>query len=163
MATPRAAEHRDIEQRFRNLEQQVSDLTSTILRRQPIQVGAAQYDAVITPPANNTWTEYTGTDVAVPDGYTRALVNMTVAHGVTWSAAGAGNTLGVQAVCNGLQGPAIATATPDAVPFSVLSSGSFVLNNVAGHIDLDVFVIRNGSVTAGSENVHISASVIFLR
>lgn len=38
MATPRAAEHRDLEQRLRNLEQQVRELTGAALRRRQLNV-----------------------------------------------------------------------------------------------------------------------------
>ena len=40
MTTPRAAEHRDIEQRFRNIEQKLRDVASRALRREALSVSS---------------------------------------------------------------------------------------------------------------------------
>jgi hypothetical protein len=161
VATPRAAEHRDLEQRFRNLEAGMAELTNTVLRRQPVQVGSVQVDTVVTPEtANAVWTIINGDTLDVPEGYTRALVNMYAAHGVTFTGAG---VLGVQPICTNHFGPPVSTGAPSAGALSVVSAGAFVLANLAGPLDFGVQINRNGAVAAGSQNFHISASVIFLR
>jgi hypothetical protein len=165
MATPVGAEHRDLEQRFRNLERGQSELVSATLRRQPIKTASAQVDVDNLTPAASLWVFMPGALVTIPDGYTRALVTMFCSAGVTFSVASGGNSVGVQPACSGHTGPAISTGTSGANALSVVSNAAFSLEDlVPGNtLSLDCYVARVGTITTGSGNYHISASVLFLR
>jgi hypothetical protein len=43
MATPRGAEHRDLEQRFRDIERKVDALTASVLKQRQLQVSAGDF------------------------------------------------------------------------------------------------------------------------
>lgn len=166
MATPVGAEHRDLEQRFRTLERGQSELVSATLRRQPIQPESVQVDVgTMASTTDNVWTQQPYTDIPVPAGYTRAVVQTFCATGVTLTA---GGWAGVQPIVstNGVAtvGPAITSGVPSpGGPLSVTSAANISLSNIGPTVRIGVTIHRNGAITAGSQNYHISALILFLR
>jgi len=166
MATPPGAEHRDVQQRFRDVEQQLRNLSTTILRRQPIDSVVVQYDLNSTDLPLGNFTEITVArqTITVPDGYTRAQVQLFVNAGATITNA-AGGSIGVQPRVAAAGGPPISNGVSGPSPVSV---GSFMARNLFNldqipTFDLRLFAYVNTTTVSGSGNAHLSAGVTFLR
>ncbi len=128
----------------------------------PLRSDFAQVDINTLTFPDATWTEYAVQTIPVPIGFTRAFVNLFASAGGTFTGATGGN-VGVQPVADGNGGPGLSNGTPAAGPCSVNSSAAFNLTALGDTIRLSAYCQRSGAVTAGSNNVHLSASIIFLR
>lgn len=165
MATPAGAEHRDLEQRFRALEQKVSDLLTANLRRQPVEstVVEASISSIELPADVFTEVLDIRRTVTPPDGYSRALVSLSVDAGTTFTAAG---NVGVQPLVAMSGGRGRSNGVPGPSPVSV---GSFMARRLfyldqVGDFDLRLFAYATGAGrVADTGNVGLSALILFLR
>ncbi|WP_426243675.1 hypothetical protein [Nocardioides sp. LHG3406-4] len=110
------------------------------------------------------FTTYCATTVPVPDGYTRAIVQMATSAGTSLSGVGAGN-IGVQPVVAGNAGPGLSQGKTGGGAVSISSSMAIqVPVTGGGTLALHALAYSNGDPKiAGSGNVHLSATVIFTR
>jgi hypothetical protein len=121
---------------------------------------------------NFTWTEFAVTEVAVPDGFTRATVILYASVGGSFS--GGGGNVGVCPIIGDfnsdiywLQGPAISNGTFGAGPVSC-SSVAFLdipllIQPVLRLSALCQSTDGSGTVIPGTNNVHLSAQIVFGR
>lgn len=126
----------------------------------PIRTWWQQGDLPATTFPDGGWNEYLVAVIPVPLGYSTAIVQLFVSAGGTFTSSG---NVGVQPSVDGAGGPGLSNGISSG-PCSVNSSMAYSFD-VAGRdsFNISAFAIRNGPVTTGSNNVHLSASVIFIR
>lgn len=123
------------------------------------------------PGLTGSWAVYLVNTIAVPDGFTGAVVNVFCSTGASFTGTGNG-IVGAQAAVTGAYGPAIANgiAIPSGLPGSLACSTTSAFTTVipvtpGGTFDVGMYAFATGSssLVSGSDNVHLSASVIFTR
>lgn len=174
MATPNAARHRDLEQRFKNLENQVHSLAAVALGRKISPVFAtSQYDEDgsapnFTPAAQTFWAApAVGTP---PAGYSQAHIMLQVSAGATFS--GGENNLTVTPVLdydtasgNTILGPSINSGSNAIAVANSFWSITLAGLDAADFLNLGLMVqlgSGSGTVVSGSCNWHLAASIIYL-
>lgn len=196
MATPRGAEHRDLEQRFRDLERKYDALASRVLMQRKAEVTQGDFvvkgggNIVILGPAGNTlwsaldgpikvvshaqsldspgltssWAEYLTYAVPVPDGFTSCVVNLFTSTGATAAVGGTIN-VGTRPVINGgaLAGPGLSVGSATSSPASVTSAWTWNGAIPSGGLNVGMQAYLQGGITAGTDNVHLTCTVLLLR
>lgn len=121
---------------------------------------------------NFTWTEFAVTEVSVPNSYTRATVILYASVGGSFT--GGGGNVGVCPIIGDfnddlywLQGPAISNGTFGAGPVSCSSVAFLDIPQLVGPTlrlsALCQSTDGSGTVIPGSNNVHLSAQIVFGR
>lgn len=104
--------------------------------------------------------------IAVPSGYTRALVMATATSGATAAASAIAN-LYVSCTIQGAGPTFVAQQLPAGLAGSVTRSFAASLSGLAGGGTVTIGALgvidTNGTVVAGSCNLHVSAVAVFLR
>lgn len=200
MATPRGAEHRDLEQRLRKIEQALQSLTGAALRRRQLSVDSGDFvvsggGSVIVKDTGNikildgagnvawsaldgpvktaqvfvedrsmnvsdTFHDYGLTSIAVPAGYTKAVVMATASAGASFPNSG---SVTVQPVINEVPGPAINSGSSTIAVATSFFSTSLAFTPGQSSFTVRLGAARAGVATSGSGNWHLSALVLFTR
>jgi hypothetical protein len=149
-----------IQRRFAKLERDIVE--GAAARRLVVATEFAQASQTVT--FTSGFADYLSTNITVPEGYNVAIVQMFASAGTTFSGTGAGN-VGIQAVAGSIGGPAISQGKTGGGPSSVnaglaakvpVSFGTPLVVRVGAYANGDPRV-------AGSDNVHLSATAIFVR
>lgn len=208
MATPRGAEHRDVEQRLRNLENELSRLRTSVLGQRKLEVsegdfavsgggsivvqapgdliirdagGTQLFSALDGPvrvavangatggqnfPGAGVWGTFNTQTIAVPAGFTRALVFALATVGATASGAGPA-AWKVRPVIAGIPEPndGVAGTIGATLAASWACGFSASLSGLSGSFDVSVQGAQaaGSSFAGGSVNGHITAIALFLR
>jgi len=163
----------DLARRVRELERQNTQMQSMIVHANNAATAAGLVAVSVTKDVNSTtfpndaaWHTYATTATqTVPAGFTRMLISMWAAVGGTFSGA-TGGFLGVAPQVDGYGVSAGQTSgRGEAGPFSVSMPFSMDINSLTPGttFTLSAQAILSGAVTAGSNNVHLSALIIYLR
>jgi hypothetical protein len=165
----------DTERRVRDLERQISQLNGMIVQAANAgnawagrTVGVQDDDDTAT--LTGSWAPYLVNTIAVPDGFTQAVVNVFCSTGATFSGAGNG-IVGAAAAISGFDGPLISNgliipAGGGSSACSVTSAFTAVIAVTPGgsfQVGINAYASGSSSIVAGSDNVHLSVSVIFTR
>lgn len=153
-----------IQRRLIKLERDLAELAAA--RRLVVATDFRQADLDSTN-LTSGWASYVTQTIPVPVGYTHAIVQMSVSAGSTvtgdLSASNWGN-IGAQPIVAGVAGPALSQGKVGGGAMSIGSSMS-VKVAVPGddfQIWANAYAQASGLV-AGSGNVHLSATVLFIR
>jgi hypothetical protein len=165
----------DLAKRVRELERQVAQQHGMIV--QAANAGNAWagrtvglQDDANGPGLTGSWTTHLLNTIAVPDGFTGAVVNVFCSTGATFTSGGTATCyVGAQPVITGASGPAISNgaiipAVGGTTACSVTSAFTAVITVTPGgsfQVAMEAYAV--GPFTSGSDNVHLSASVIFVR
>lgn len=123
------------------------------------------------PGLTGSWATYLTHTIDVPDGFTGAVVSVFCSTGASFSGVGNG-LVGAQPFINGTWGPALSNgiAIPSgfagALACSVTSAFTRVTSVTPGgtfDVAMSAYASGPSSLSSGSDNVHLSASVVFTR
>lgn len=150
-----------IQRRFAALERALDEERAA--RRLVIATAQVQTDLNSMDLASG-FTTYALTHVDVPVGYAYALIQASANVGTSLSGTTAGNT-GCQIVVAGNPGPSMSQGKTGGGAVSAATAMSIKIPVIPG-IGFDIWVsayANGGPSTAGTGNVHLSATVIFTR
>ena len=154
-----------IQRRLTKLERDLAELAAA--RRLVVATDFKQTDLNSTD-LTSAWTNYVVTPVNVPVGYNRAIVQVSASAGSTvsgdLSSANWGN-IGVQPAVSGVSGPALSQGRSGGGAMSINSSLSAKITVTPGGV-FNVWALayaQASGLVAGSGNVHLSATVLFIR
>lgn len=167
----------DTERRVRELERQVAQMQGSLVQAtnaanawQGRVVGLQ--DGVNGPGLTGSWTPYLINTITVPDGFTGAVVTVCCSTGITFTSGGGSyGYVGAQPAITGTSGPAISNGViiPSAggtTACSVTSTFTAVISVTPGgtfQVAAGAYASGTAAIVSGSDNVHLSASVIFTR
>lgn len=152
-----------IQRRLKDLDRRLDELSAA--RRLVVATDFKQAD-LNSVNLTASFATYIPVTVTVPTGYTHAIVQVSVSAGSTvsgdLSAANWGN-IGVQPVVAGFGGPALSQGKTGGGAMSINSSMSIKVA-VSGSFQIYASAYASASgLVAGSGNVHLSATVLFIR
>lgn len=163
----------DLDRRVADLERRLAEVSGSLVRAanaanawQGRVVGLQ--DGEDGPGLTSSWTTYLLNTIMVPDGFTGAVVNVFCSTGATFDGAGFGR-VGAQAYITGASGPGLTNGVilpAGSCACSVTSAFTAVLSVTPGgsfQVGISAYADGTSSIAAGSDNVHLSASVIFTR
>lgn len=115
------------------------------------------------PGLTSSWAEYLTYTVPIPSGFTSCMISLFTSTGATAAVGGTIN-VGTRPVANGgaLAGPGLATGSATSSPVSVTSAWTWS-GPVGTSLTIGVQAFLQGAITAGTDNVHLSGTVLFLR
>lgn len=130
----------------------------------PLKIANVQIDDdSLTLPVDGTWHTYLVTNIPIPDGYTKAQVMVFASAGRTLSGATSGN-VGAAALSIAQNGPFISNGVNNGGPVSASSYLSSYVSDLSGGLLVGMQAQSTGGTTAaGSDNIHLSATALFIR
>lgn len=152
-----------INRKLADLQRQITEQAGA--RRLVIATSFVQADLNSTDLPDDAYaTDFLAGPVMVPEGFTFAVVTIFASAGTTFTGTGAGN-VGVRPWAGSVAGPAIATGKTGGGAISVNSTlATRIPVTPGGSFIIKANALANGNPrNAGSGNVHISASILFVR
>lgn len=166
-----------------DLNRRVADLERKLAEQQGALVRAANaanawagrtvglQDDANGPGLTASWTTYLTNTIHVPDGFTGAIVNLFCSTGASFNGLGNG-IVGACPLLAGTYGPALSNGIAIPSGFagdyacSVTTAFTKVITVTPGgtfQVGISAYATGSSALSSGSDNVHLSASVIFTR